>query len=296
MKHVDPTIELSSAALADIDWNVNLLRNSSQFIDWISFHGYWDHVHETNDFCDYDTVMEKTVNLDAQVKKVRGLINAFGLENQIKIAFDEWNLREWYHPNVHTIKQGVTKEEHLYPRDKNDDNTKYTMADAVFSACFLNMCMRNCDIVKMANFSPAVNTRGCICTHENGIVLRSTYFVFALYTNYLGDIVLDSWETDSIIDAKSIPQIDSVVTHFSRNETYAIAVVNKSREEEREITLSLETTGNIEMHYICGSHADSYNDIDHTEIEIMHKNLGHYKKGMNVILKPHSVGVICINT
>lgn len=295
MKHVDPEIELSSAALADIDWNVNLLRHASKHLDWISIHGYWDHIHENNDFCDYEKAMEKTVNLDEQVRKVRGLLNAFGLENQIKIAFDEWNLREWYHPNVHTIKQGVTKEEYLYPRGKNDDNTKYTMADAVFSACFLNMCMKNCDIVKMANFSPAVNTRGCIFTHENGIVLRSTYFVFELYANYLGDTVLGSWETDSIIDTKNIPQINTVVTHFSEAETYAVAVVNKSRDKEYEITLSLETTGNIEMHYICGNTADSYNDIDHNEIEIIHKNLGCYEKGIKVKLEPHSVGVICIN-
>ncbi len=295
MKHVDPTIELSSAALADIEWNVNLLQNSSQFVDWISLHGYWDYIHENNDFCDYESAMEKTVNLDEQVRKVRGLLNAFGLENQIKIAFDEWNLREWYHPNVHTVKQGVTKEEYLYPRDKNDDNTKYTMADAVFSACFLNMCMKNCDIVKMANFSPAVNTRGCIFTYEHGIVLRSTYFVFELYANYLGDMVLDSWKTDSIIGAKNIPQIDTVVTHFSGTDAYAVAVVNKSREKKHEITLSLETVGDIEIYYICGNNADSYNDIDHTEIEIIHKNLGQYEKGMNISLEPHSVGVICIN-
>ena len=49
------------------------------------------------------------------------------------------------------------------------------MADAVFSACFLNACNRHCDVVKMANFAPTVNTRGCIFTYDEGIVLRSTY-------------------------------------------------------------------------------------------------------------------------
>ena len=38
------------------------------------------------------------------------------------------------------------------------------MADAVFTACFLNELNRNCDIVGMANFAPVVNTRGCIYT------------------------------------------------------------------------------------------------------------------------------------
>ena len=72
--------------------------------------------------------------------------------------------------------------------DKNDDNTKYTMADAVFTACFLNMCIRNSDIVGMANFSPVVNTRGMIYTCPEGIVLRSTYHVFDAYGSGLADV------------------------------------------------------------------------------------------------------------
>lgn len=80
------------------------------------------------------------------------------------------------------------------PRDKNDDNSSYTMADAVFTACFLNAMNRHCDIVGMANFAPILNTRGCIYSYKDGLVLRSTYHVFDLYVNRLGDIVLDGWE------------------------------------------------------------------------------------------------------
>ena len=45
----------------------------------------------------------------------------------------------------------------------------------------------------MANFAPVVNTRGAVFTHEDGIVKRSTYFIFVLYTKYMGDTVLDSY-------------------------------------------------------------------------------------------------------
>lgn len=65
-------------------------------------------------------------------------VDCHGLEKKIKIAYDEWNLRSWHHPNVHSIKQGRTKEAYVAPRDKNDINSDYTMADAVFTACFLN--------------------------------------------------------------------------------------------------------------------------------------------------------------
>ena len=181
IKHVDPTTELSAAALTDLDWNVNLLRHCAERLDWISIHQYWDPINQTNDYADYEQSMAYTADIDASIRKVRGLLEAMGLEQQIRIAFDEWNLRGWYHPNMHTAQMAVDKEDYLTPRDKNDDNTKYTMADAVFTACFLNACNRNCDIVGMANFAPIVNTRGCIFTYPEGIVLRSTYHVFDLY-------------------------------------------------------------------------------------------------------------------
>ena len=65
--------------------------------------------------------MAYTNQIPEIVHKVRGLLCAMGLDKKIKIAFDEWNLRGWHHPNAHTIYQGRTKEEYLYPRDKNDD-------------------------------------------------------------------------------------------------------------------------------------------------------------------------------
>ena len=136
MKHVDPCTELSAAALTDIDWNVNLLKNCGQFLDWISIHEYWDPIHETNDGADYDACMAYTADIGHSVRKVKGLLEAFGLEKKIRIAFDEWNLRQWYHPKVHCIEQGVTKEEYVVPRDDNDINSQYTMADAVFTASF----------------------------------------------------------------------------------------------------------------------------------------------------------------
>ena len=50
MRHVDPTAELSAAALSDIDWNVNLLKACGQQIDWISIHKYWNMMANENTF------------------------------------------------------------------------------------------------------------------------------------------------------------------------------------------------------------------------------------------------------
>ncbi len=302
IKHVDPTTELTAAALADINWNIHLLEHSGQFLDWISIHEYWDAIHNDNNYADYEQVMAYTANLNTSIEKVRGLLTAMQLDKKIRIAFDEWNLRGWYHPNVHTIRQGVTKEEYLYPRDENDDNTKYTMADAVFTACFLNTCNRNCDIVGMANFAPIVNTRGCIYTYPEGIVLRSTYHVFDLYVNYLGDVVLDSFSPDSPLmtvknkagEEVTVEQLDIVATSFSDKEGYAVAVVNKSGSEEASFSLDLCGEGEVIRYYISGNSTESYNDVDHTEVTIRTEKLGIFKRGMEITAGPHSVNIIRI--
>lgn len=302
IKHVDPTTELTAAALTDVDWNMNLLKHAGQFLDWISIHDYWDPIHETNDCADYDACMVYTKDIGASVRKVRGLLEALGLEKKIKIAYDEWNLRQWYHPCVHSVEQGVTKEEFLYPRDDNDINSQYTMADAVFTACFLNMCNRNCDLVGMANFAPVVNTRGCIFTYEDGLVLRSTYHVFDLYVNYLGNVILDSWTEDNPVkELKSsagimeeVEQLDVLVTAFSDREGCAIAAVNKDGNDAHTLKLDVPVCGMAVIHGISGSSTESYNDIHHEEVTIWHEELGEYHPGMEISLKPHSVAVIQI--
>ena len=35
IKHVSPTVELSAAALPDIDWTMNLLKHCGEYLDWI---------------------------------------------------------------------------------------------------------------------------------------------------------------------------------------------------------------------------------------------------------------------
>ena len=302
MKHVDPTAELSAAALADIDWNVSLLKNCGQHIDWISIHKYWNLMANENVFATYDESMACTNDLDTEIRKVRGLLEAFGLEKRIRIAYDEWNLRGWHHPNVHTLRQGVDREEYITPRDLNDRNQDYTMADAVFSACFLNTLNRNCDLVGMACFAPVVNTRGCIFTHPEGIVLRSTYHVFDLYVNYLGDEVLNLWAED--VDTmpvhtkegrpEDVEVLDVLGTRFSKDGTLAFAAVNKHPSETKELTLNTGVHGVYRSRRITvwGECTESYNDIGHTEVTLSE---GAWRKGegsLRVRLLPHSVNVI----
>lgn len=301
IKHVDPCVELSAAALADIDWNVNLLKNCGSFLDWISIHQYWDMMPEQHCPATYEQCMAFTSQPDHSVRRVRGILTAMKLDDRIKIAFDEWNLRSWHHPKAHTVKQGRYPEEYLLPRDKNDDNSTYTMADAVFTACFLNAMNRNCDIVGMANFAPILNTRGCIYSYDTGIVLRSTYHVFDLYVNYMGDIVLDSWGEEmprmTVIDKggvmTEVEELDILATKWSDRPGIAVAIVNKHISQSRSIQLNLEDwEGETILFTLNGESADAYNDVGRKQIEIRKTELGNRGKEISIEVEPHSVNVL----
>lgn len=304
MKHVDPNIELSAAALADINWNINLLQHCGRYLDWISIHQYWDMVPEVNCTADYDACMAFTDQIDRAVREVRGILTAMRLEKKIKIAFDEWNLRSWHHPNVHTVEQGKTKEEYLLPRDKNDDNSTYTMADAVFTACFLNAMNRNCDIVGMANFAPILNTRGCIYSYRDGIVARSTYYVFELFVRYMGDVVLDVWSSERPammeVTAKdgrpvSIEVIDIAATKWSDRAGLSLSIVNKHPSKEMELVLRLPGQhGSAVMYTVNGAGVDSYNDVGREEVRLTSRSLGEVQETLAVKLDAHSVNVVQI--
>ena len=313
MKHVDPAAQLSAAALTDTDWNVKLLKEAGEHLDWISIHSYWNLMANDNTFADYRQSMAYTADLERDIRRVRGLLMAFGLEKKIKIAFDEWNLRGWHHPGVHTVLQSEDPQYYIKARDLNDRNQDYTMADAVFTACFLNTLNRNADIVGMANFAPVVNTRGCIFTFENGIVLRGTYLVFDLYVNYLGDEILESRISVSSgnirMQVKSkdgadteVDALDLLATRHGENGMLAIAAVNKHPEESILLELAMASLTEQKMSFreyriitVNGDSTESYNDIGHTGITLKE---GEWQKlagsTAGAVLQPHSVNVIQI--
>ena len=301
MKRVDPTIELSAAALPDVNWNLALLEQGGEYLDWISIHEYWDFPGLTNELASYEQVMALTSKLDTSIKKVEGILEATGYSNKIKISFDEWNLRGWYHPYIHPV-MSAKPEKYLTPRDKNDDNSTYTMADTIFTGCFLNTLLRHSNTVKMANYSPAVNTRGLIYTYQDGLVLRGTYHVFDLFVNYMGEDVIDLWQLESPEievfgkdgELYTISQLDMVATRKSEGNV-AISIINKHPEKSIEVMVSCDgdNSGQWNLHTIQGDGVDDYNDVEQPDnIKITHKAVESKEGLIQLWIPPHSVNVL----
>ncbi len=201
MRAVDSQLKILAAATVDGDWTPPMLKAAGKYLDYISIHGYWDALwqHGTHP-SDYLHCMARCQQPEQQIQKAIGLLTQTGLADHIKIAFDEWNLRGWHHPGF--PGGGANNLDKIRERDENDLNETYTMADAVFSASFLNGCLRHADSVHMAGLAPVVNARGPLFVHPKGIVKRTTFHVLGMYSNLLqpnvvaGQIVSEDLRVD----------------------------------------------------------------------------------------------------
>ncbi len=304
LKRVDPSVQLSAAALPDPEWNLELIQRAGPYLDWISVHEYWDAIHTTNALASYEQAMAYTEKLDESIRKVEGILAATGYLGKIKIAFDEWNLRGWYHPNSHEVQLPTDKSQYLAPRDRNDENESYQMADTVFTACFLNALLRHADSVKMANYAPAVNTRGLIYTHRDGIVLRGTYHVFDLFVNQMGESIVDLWDQDirrMNVTAKDgrnvqVDALDAVATR-RRDGRIAVSLINKHPSDAAEVSVACEGCdgAGLALHSIAADSVFAYNDVedpDRVRIEITKPEMA--GGAVRLRLAPHSVNVLLI--
>lgn len=294
MRRVDPTIKLLAAAVPEVDWNLALLRSAGDLLDYISIHGYFDEAWNTGNLSSYEKSLQAADKFEQEIIATRGLLMALGLEKRIKIAFDEWNLRGWYHPGISDFSNLTGDHEWAAAqREKNEINSQYTMADAVFTAIFLNTCMRHGDIVTMANFSPAVYGRGLLSANKEGIVLRPTYHVFDLLRNHMGNDIVGSYIVDGeTCDAEgvSVPAVDAAAA-LDDQKRLTVSLVN--RHPDKEIGCMLETA-NVFSHAklltLNGPNKDSFNDFDHPDtIKITHRAV---PVSDVILLEPHSVNVL----
>jgi alpha-N-arabinofuranosidase len=263
MKRVDPSIRLLAAALADVDWTLNLLRQAGQYLDMVSIHGYYDPLWQKDEPSDYATCLLRSGQVEDAIRLTEQIIGVAGLEGKLGIAFDEWNLRGWHHPVGNTPAA-------IAARDRNDINATYTMADALFSASFLNTCLRHASSVQMANMAPVVNTRGPLFVHPNGVVRRTTFHVLALYANLLGSHVGDVF-VDSPAFAHghlSIPALDAVATCDPEQREWQLALVNRLPDRALHCKVLLAGSplqGVHRAHVLAGDSPDAYNDVEFPE-------------------------------
>ncbi len=292
MRRVDPGIQLLAAALPDLDWTLNLLRKAGGYLDMVSIHGYYDGLWQNDQPSSYLACMMRVGQVEAAIRTTEQIIALAGCEGKIKIAFDEWNLRGWHHPEGNSP-------EAIAARDRNDRNATYTMADAVFSAGFLNTCLRHAGNVQMANMAPVINTRGPLYVHPDGVVRRTTFHVLAMYANLLADHVAEAFIASDALthEGQSVPVFDGLATCGAAMSGWRIALIN--RHPQQSLTCKVLIGGRpLEGQYaatiLSGDSPDAYNDVEQPARVAPEKGVLNFVSG-SAALPPHSVAILEVN-
>lgn len=293
MLRADPNIKLLAAALPDLDWTLPLLRQAGWMLAYISIHNYWDGLWFNNAPSDYLTCMTRTTKPAEMIRTAENLIQITGLAGKVAVAFDEWNLRGWHHPcNGNHIFGDVAA------RDANDINSTYTMADAVFSGCFLNACIRHAGTVKMACMAPMVNCRGPLFVHPGGVVRRTTFHVMKMYSDLLAGEAIDCWSSsDALTHADaSVPVLDAVATSDSARRQITLALINKHPSDPLTVRLRLDgRSPSSSGPGLClsGDSPDAFNDVA-TPDRVRPLPADAFRQGL-ATLPPHSITICTVD-
>jgi alpha-N-arabinofuranosidase len=300
MKAVDPDIILTAAAIPTREWLTPLLEEAGEYLDYISIHRYWLGIWNENVTPDYVSCIANCNDAEAFVTQCVDLLEETGYRGKIRIAFDEWNLRGWYHPGF--PRKDVQDYDNpevqrlVAARDDNLIASQYTMADALFTASFLNSCLRHSSDVGMANIAPLVNTRGPLYVHPEGIVKRTHYHALWMYANLLHECVANmSVSSDTLAHGnESVALVDSVATVDRNGNRWAVALLNRHPSEKVSCSLQMGDSlleGVYSATVLTGDSADAYNDREHPERVIPERVNQTFRNGITH-LPPHSLTIL----
>jgi alpha-N-arabinofuranosidase len=272
-----------------------MLKAAGKYLDYISIHGYWDALwqHGTHP-SNYLHCMSRSQEPEQQIQKAIDLLVQTGFSEHIKIAFDEWNLRGWHHPGF--PGGGANNLDKIRERDDNDLNETYTMADAVFSASFLNGCLRHADYVHMACMAPVVNARGPLFVHPKGIVKRTTFHVLKMYSDLLHpNVVQGRVVSDALhVDSASVPALDAIATCSDDRKQIAIAFINRHPELPARWKLDVgqgKKLASAKVTLLNGDATDAYNDVAHPE-RVVPERHELTLETESIELPPHSIAIV----
>lgn len=242
MKLTDPSIKLIAAGSsnyrpdADPDhWNHTVLYELKDYIDYIALHLYVGNLEDN-----YYNFVSTPIVMEERTKVVKGMIDEVmqhanrNDREPIKIAWDEYNV--WYRARGGAAASGIRAlEEH------------YNLEDALVIAGFLNVFIRNADIVKMANMAQLVNVIAPIFTSEKGVFKQTIYYPLQLFANNAHGTALDVFVDCETYDTKpfkpfsnpknkrvsqqnNVPYLDVSATYTEEGEV-VLMVVNRHKDE-----------------------------------------------------------------
>ena len=250
MKWVDPTIEVvacgsSSSEMPTFgDWELTMLNECYDNIDYVSLHSYYG--NPTGDTAGF---LARTMDMDDFIHTMGSICDAVKgkkhSKKQVQLSFDEWNV--WYHSNE--------QDREIWKREKWDRalpllEDVYNFEDALLVGSMLITLLRNADRVRIACLAQLVNVIAPIMTRSGGGCWAQTIYYPFLHASRYGRgtalrAVVDSpvydcrdYEGVPVIDAAAVLGDDGGVTVFC---------VNRDLAEDCMLALDLRSFGDLRM-------------------------------------------------
>lgn len=260
MLWTDPTIELVSCGRdGSSAWDRTVLEGLVRFVRYHSIHMYTGNADYLENVYQPHLAEWELDNVRSEIKRVH---LHQGIEHEIKVAYDEWNV--WYR-----ARQPEQLEE------------KYDLSDALAVAAYLNIFVRQCDVVTVANLAQLVNVIAAVFTSPEGLYLQTIYHPFALMANHTQDVALATWvESPTVTLPSELPGqvkpsraarlgafnvLDAAATRDEARTTLVVSLINRSEAEKMDVVLELaagEVTGEIRRFEVNGDDVHGINDFD----------------------------------
>lgn len=282
MKLTSPDIKLVAAGSSNYrpnadpdEWNATILHELRDVVDYIALH-----IYVGNPDNNYYNFLSTPMVCEQRTKLVRGMINKEmskanrGTRDPIYIAWDEYNV--WYRARTDESMKGTRALEE-----------PYNLEDALVIAGFLNVFVRNADIVKMANMAQLVNVIAPIWAEKEGIYKQTIYYPLSLFANNVKGTSLDvfvdceTYNTEEFFiglgESKTrqtnVPYLDVSATY--NNGEVVLCVVNRNK--DKAITTDIlsqtgEFTGIFKVFEVNGPDVKAMNNFDKENVKTVAKS------------------------
>jgi alpha-L-arabinofuranosidase len=273
MKWTDPGIQLISCGQSGWDeWDRIVLEALAPFVDFHSIHIYTgSHDYYSNVFSAHQA--------ERALRSCQALIDRVRYQQHIKhpidVAYDEWNI--WFRERAEL--SGLEE--------------RYTLADALAVATYLNIFIRHCRTVRMANLAQMVNVIAPIFTSKDGLFLQTIYYPLRLYAQYMHGIALDihveserytllpekessTWP-HRVADLGPFKLLDAAATYEETAKVLTLAVVNRDEERAHTATLQLVDVvaqiGSVEVYEVNGANPGVVNSFEQPQAVAVQERL-----------------------
>jgi alpha-N-arabinofuranosidase len=289
LRWLDPGIRLISCGQTGMDdWDRDVIDGLAPHIDMHGIHlytgsaDYWSNVLAPH-------YAERALSVaGALIDRAR---YAQRVEHEISVACDEWNV--WYRTDDGQLEE------------------RYTLADALAVATWLNVFVRQSWTVRMANLARLVNVAAPIVTSTDGVFSQSIYHPFQLMAAASEQVAVDTY-TDSgarqhrdrdgerwpyrVADLGLFQRLDVAATTDPGRSRLTLSVVNRDPRRAvrtRVRLLDARATGVMIVHEVTGDSPDAVNTFarrDAVSVRNTKREVdGEY---LDISFSPHSFTVL----